>query len=103
MISPVHAEARTRYLNPNSDVREHGESAGKYLSQEKCEGVFTIPGEHISNLHQNSWISLLAQVSNHNPKYIELGMMATSMPPLQIVFMSWVSFHHRCKVMRAGG
>ena len=56
----VHAEARTGYLNPNIDAREQGNYLGKYITQEQYEGVFTIPGEKILNLHQHSWISLLA-------------------------------------------
>ena len=35
VMSPVHAEARTGYLNPNVNVMEHRESAGKYLAQEQ--------------------------------------------------------------------
>ena len=67
-MSPVHAEARTGYLNPNVDIREQGESVGKYLDQEQYEEVFTIPGEHISNLYQNSRIALLSQVAKHDFK-----------------------------------
>ena len=36
-ISPVHAEARTGYLNPNIDIREQGYFAGKYLAQDQYE------------------------------------------------------------------
>ena len=55
---PVHAEARTGYLKPNIYVREQVEYAGKYLAQENYEGVFTIPVEQVSNLHQHYRIAL---------------------------------------------
>ena len=34
VMFPVHNEARTGYLNPNINFREHRESAGKHLAQE---------------------------------------------------------------------
>ena len=62
---------KDRLTDPNVDVREQGDSAVKYLAQEQYEGVFTILGDHISDLHQRSRISLLAHVANHDSKYLE--------------------------------
>ena len=60
VMPPLHTGARTGYLNPNFNIREQGESAGKYIAQEHYKGVFTMPGDQISNLNQNSPIDLLA-------------------------------------------
>ena len=62
---------KDRLTDPNVDVREQGDSAVKYLAQEQYKGFFTILGDHISNLHQRSHISLLAHVAEQKSKYLE--------------------------------
>ena len=82
VMSPVHDEAKTGYLNLNISIREQGEFTGKYLAQDQNKVVFTIPGYQISNLQQNSCIALPSQFDNHKSKYFELEIPAASMPPL---------------------
>ena len=65
---PFDIEASTEYLNPKVNFRKQGEFTGKYIVQDQYGGVFTIPGEQISNLHQHSRIYLSAHVDEYKYK-----------------------------------
>ena len=54
VMSPVQAEASKRYQDPNIDVREQGESAGKYLDREQYEVFFTMM------VFRHRWVELRA-------------------------------------------